>query len=145
MNEDETIVTGVYGRADNSGTAPSYGGYFNQLKASGFSKGVYYFTDSDNNHQLSNSNATVVGLVNKGKTNTLYLPRNAHEGEEIEVIQMGQGTVRVDTNDGTHLYDDDSENDYYDIGCGYTGVFRKVKYSINNVTYDIWTVGVYKF
>jgi len=145
MNEDETIVTGVYGRADNSGTAPSYGGYFNQLKAAGFSKGVYYFTDSDNNHQLSNSNATVVGLVNKGKTNTLYLPRNAHEGEEIEVIQMGQGTVRVDTNDGTHLYDDDSENDYYDIGCGHTGVFRKVKYSINNVTYDIWTVGVYKF
>lgn len=145
MNEDETIVTGVYGRADNIGTAPSYGGYFNQLKAAGFSKGVYYFTDSDNNHQLSNSNATVVGLVNKGKTNTLYLPRNAHEGEEIEVIQMGQGTVRVDTNDGTHLYDDDSENDYYDIGCGYTGVFRKVKYSINNVTYDIWTVGVYKF
>lgn len=145
MNEDETIVTGVYGRADNSGTAPSYGGYFNQLKAAGFSKSVYYFTDSDNNHQLSNSDATVISLTNRGRTNTLYLPRNAHEGEEIEVLQMGQGAVRVDTNDGTHLYDDDSENDYYDIGCGYTGVFRKVKYSINNVTYDIWTVGVYKF
>lgn len=150
INEDETIVAGVYGRADNKGTAPAYGGYFYNLKACGLTKSLYYFTDDDNAHVLRNDQHTVIGLINSGKTNTLFLPNNAYEGQEVEVIQMGAGVTRIDTNDGTLIYDDNTKNDYYDIPCGWHAVLRKARWSKGNdtngyKTYDIWIVQKYNF
>ena len=145
MNEDESLVAGVYGRASNDGTAPAYGGFFYNLKACGFAKSTFYFTDSKDGYSLSKTKTTVIGLINKGKTNTIYLPSNAYEGMEVEFIQMGQGVTRIDTKDGTHIYDDDSEHDYYDCPCGWVTVCRRVTYSINKVIYDIWAVHQYHF
>ena len=145
MNNDETIVAGVYGRASNSGTAPAFGGFFYQLKACGLVTSTFYFTDSADGVQLSLDKTTVIGLINKGVTNTIYLPKNANEGQEVEIIQMGQGVTRIDTNDGTHIYDDTTENEYYDCGEGWVTICKKVKYSINNTTYDIWAVHQYRF
>ena len=145
MNEDESLVAGVYGRASNDGTAPAYGGFFYNLKACGFAKSTFYFTDSKDGYSLSKTKTTVIGLINKGKTNTIYLPSNAYEGMEVEFIQMGQGITRIDTKDGTHIYDDDSEHDYYDCPCGWVTVCRRVTYSINKVNYDIWAVHQYHF
>ena len=145
MNEDETIVAGVYGRANNSGTAAAYGGFFYQLKACGLSTSVFYFTEKNAGAQISLNDTTVIGLINKGYTSTIYLPQNAHEGQEVEIIQMGQGVTRIDTNDGTHIYDDISENEYYDCPEGWVTICKKVKYSINNTTYDIWAVHQYHF
>jgi hypothetical protein len=145
MNEDESLVAGVYGRASNDGTAPAYGGFFYNLKACGFAKSTFYFTDSKDGYSLSKTQTTVIGLINKDKTNTIYLPSNAYEGMEVEFIQMGQGVTRIDTKDGTHIYDDDSENEYYDCPCGWVTVCRRVTYSINKVNYDIWAVHQYHF
>lgn len=145
INEDETIVAGVYGRANNSGTAAAYGGFFYQLKACGLTTSVFYFTDSDDGKQLSLDKTTVIGLINSKKTNTIYLPKNAHEGQEVEIIQMGAGCTRIDTNDGTHIYDDTSENEYYDCPEGWVTICKRVRYAINNVNYDIWTVHQYKY
>ncbi len=145
LNGDETIVAGVYGRASNSGTAPAYGGFFYQLKACGFTKSTYYFGDDDGGKQIPLDTTTVIGLVNKGKTNIIFLPNNANEGQEVEIIQMGAGVTRIDTNDGTHIYDDTSENEYYDCPEGWSTICRKVKYSINKVSYDIWIVRQYKY
>jgi hypothetical protein len=145
MNEDESLVAGVYGRASNDGTAPAYGGFFYNLKACGFAKSTFYFMDSKDGYSLSKTQTTVIGLINKDKTNTIYLPSNAYEGMEVEFIQMGQGVTRIDTKDGTHIYDDDSENDYYDCPCGWVTVCRRVTYSINKVNYDIWAVHQYHF
>lgn len=145
INEDQNIVAGVYGRASNSGTAPAYGGFFYQLKACGLVTSTYYFTDSDNGHQLGLDKTTVIGLINSDKINTLYLPKNANEGQEVEIMQMGAGITRIDTNDGTHIYDDTTENDYYDCHEGWVTICKKVKYNINNVTYDIWAVHQYKY
>lgn len=145
MNEDESLVAGVYGRASNDGTAPAYGGFFYNLKACGFAKSTFYLTDSKDGYSLSKTQTTVIGLINKDKTNTIYLPSNAYEGMEVEFIQMGQGVTRIDTKDGTHIYDDDSENDYYDCPCGWVTVCRRVTYSINKVNYDIWAVHQYHF
>lgn len=145
MNEDESLVAGVYGRASNDGTAPAYGGFFYNLKACGFAKSTFYFTDSKYGYSLSKTQTTVIGLINKGKTNTIYLPSNAYEGMEVEFIQMGQGVTRIDTKDGTHIYDDDSENEYYDCPCGWVTVCRRFTYSINKVNCDIWAVHQYHF
>ena len=145
MNEDETIVAGVYGRASNSGTAPAYGGFFYQLKACGLTTSTYYFTDDDNGKELPLDKTTVIGLINSKITNTLYLPHNAHEGQEVEIMQMGAGVTRIDTNDGTHIYDDTSENEYYDCPEGWVTICKRVRYVINKVAYDIWAVHQYKF
>ena len=145
INADETIVAGVYGRAHNSGTAAAYGGFFYQLKACGLTTSVYYFTDDDAGAQISLDDTTVIGLINKGITCTIYLPKNAHEGQEVEIIQMGQGVTRIDTNDGTHIYDDSSENEYYDCAEGWVTICKRVRYTINNVTRDIWVVHQYKY
>ena len=145
INADETIVAGVYGRAHNSGTAAAYGGFFYQLKACGLTTSVYYFTDDDAGAQISLDDTTVIGLINKGITCTIYLPKNAHEGQEVEIMQMGQGVTRIDTNDGTHIYDDTSENEYYDCAEGWVTICKRVRYTINNVTRDIWIVHQYKY
>ena len=145
FDEEETVVTGVYGAPGNRGTAPSYGGYFEGLKICGLAKKLYYFFDNHNNRQLEKKDTTVIGLVNRGRINTLYLPRNAYEGQEIEVIQMGGGVTRVDTNDGTKLFDDESENDYYDIQCGMTGVFRRASWAKGGNAVEIWIVRRYNF
>ena len=58
---------------------------------------------------------------------------------------MGQGALRVDTISGQHLYDDDSENDYFDIGCGTVGIFMFGKYSINGVNKEIWSANFFKW
>ena len=145
INADETIVAGVYGRAHNSGTAAAYGGFFYQLKACGLTTSVYYFTDDDAGAQISLDDTTVIGLINKGITCTIYLPKNAHEGQEVEIIQMGQGVTRIDTNDGTHIYDDTSENEYYDCAEGWVTICKRVRYTINNVTRDIWVAHQYRY
>lgn len=145
INADETIVAGVYGRAHNSGTAAAYGGFFYQLKACGLTTSVYYFTDDDAGAQISLDDTTVIGLINKGITCTIYLPKNAHEGQEVEIMQMGQGVTRIDTNDGTHIYDDTSENEYYDCAEGWVTICKRVRYTINNVTRDIWIAHQYKY
>lgn len=145
MDADEVVVAGVYGRASNSGTAAAYGGFFYQLKACGLTTSVFYFTDSKSGTQLPLDKTTVIGLINSKKTYTLYLPKNAHEGQEVEIIQMGAGCTRIDTNDGTHIYDDTSENEYYDCPEGWVTICKRVRYAINNVNYDIWAVHQYKF
>lgn len=145
INADETIVAGVYGRAHNSGTAAAYGGFFYQLKACGLTTSVYYFTDDDAGAQISLDDTTVIGLINKDITCTIYLPKNAHEGQEVEIIQMGQGVTRIDTNDGTHIYDDISENEYYDCAEGWVTICKRVRYTINNVTRAIWVAHQYRY
>lgn len=145
INADETIVAGVYGRAHNSGTAAAYGGFFYQLKACGLTTSVYYFTDDDAGAQISLDDTTVIGLINKDITCTIYLPKNAHEGQEVEIIQMGQGVTRIDTNDGTHIYDDISENEYYDCAEGWVTICKRVRYTINNVIRDIWVAHQYRY
>jgi hypothetical protein len=145
INADETIVAGVYGRAHNSGTAAAYGGFFYQLKACGLTTSVYYFTDNDAGAQISLDDTTVIGLINKDITCTIYLPKNAHEGQEVEIIQMGQGVTRIDTNDGTHIYDDISENEYYDCAEGWVTICKRVRYTLNKVTRDIWVAHQYRF
>ena len=145
IDGDETIVAGVYGRASNEGTAATYGGFFYQLKACGLTTSVYYFTSRDNGRQLSLDKTTVIGLINSGETCTLYLPLNAHEGQEVEVIQMGAGTTRIDTNDGTHIFNDLSEDDYYDCGLGTTHIFKRVRFYIGDELYEVWTARKYQY
>lgn len=147
FDSDDTIVAGVYGRASNSGTAPAFGGYFLDLKASGLVLGLKYITDNSTYEErcLKNTKAAVIGLVNSGNTRTVYLPTDAVEGRFYIFKQMGAGTLRIDTLSGQKIYDDTTENDYYDILSGESAIAIFSKYSIGGTNYEIWTIGRYKF
>lgn len=147
LNGDQTMIAGVYGRASNNGTAPAYGGYFNNLKAVGLILGLKYIGDNSSYADgiLNSSNTIIMGLCNKGVTKIISLPNDNTEGRIIIVRQMGQGCIRVDTTSGQHIYDDTSENDYYDIGEGWTGVFIYGYWNKGNTPTQIWTVGRFRF
>lgn len=147
FGRDETIIAGIYGRASNSGTAPAFGGYFWDLKACGLVLNRKFITDSSSYSErvLSKSDSLIIGLCNSGITQTIYLPNDGVEGRIIFVTQMGAGVLRVDSLSGQKIYDDTSENDYYDIGEGQTGVFTFGIWSKGGTRTEVWCVGRYKF
>lgn len=147
MNADETIVAGVYGRASNSGTAPAYGGFFYNLRALGASFGVRYITDNSdyNTRRISPNNCIVISLSNRDIRPVVYLPNDGVEGRIVIVKQMGQGSIRVDTLSGQYLYDDSTENEYFDLESGTIGVFIFGKWSINTVYKEIWSANFFSW
>jgi hypothetical protein len=154
FGEDETIIAGVYGRASNSGTAPAFGGYFWNLKACGLVLNRRYISDNNGGStsstvSLSASDSLVIGLVNSGLTKTVYMPTSPVEGQTVFIAQMGAGTLRVDTYDGSKIYDDTSENTYYDVPEGYTAMLTFGKWAITSgsttTSVNVWCVGRFRF
>lgn len=147
INKEQTIVAGVYGRASNSGTAPAFGGYFWDLKANGLVLNTKYIDDdaSTSDCKISSTTTCIIGLANKGVTKTIYLPSDAVEGRIVKVFQMGAGAMRVDTLSGQHIYDDTSENDYYDCDEGESLEFIYGYWSKGSTNTQVWIVRKYKY
>lgn len=147
IDTDDKIVAGVYGMADNRGTAPAYGGYFWDLKACGLILNTKLISDSSTYSErcLSKSVSFVIGLCNMGVVKDVYLPNDTKSGRIIKFKQMGAGAMRVRPMSGQHIYDDTSENDYYDCGEGECLEFIFGKYVIGSTTTNVWTVSQYKY
>ena len=148
MDANETIVTGVYGRASNSGTAPAYGGFFYSLFAGGLVLGRKCVSGtSDSTVYLSDSHTLVIGYTSA--TATVYLPSNPKEGQIVVFKQWWTGKMRITPYTGQSLYDDSTENDYYDCTEGQTviAVFSIGYITSGNTTTkkEAWLVGRYKF
>lgn len=121
MNAIETIVAGVYGRASNSGTAPAFGGFFYDLYAGGLTLGKKAISGTNQTVYLGASDTMVIGYTSD--TSIVYLPASPKEGQVVFVKQWWSGTMRVRPRTGHHIYDDNTENTYYDFGCGQGGMF----------------------
>lgn len=147
LNADETIVAGVYGRADNQGTAPAYGGYFWDLKACGLILNTKFISDNSTYSErcLSKSISFVIGLCNRNVVNDVYLPNDTKNGRIIKFKQMGAGAMRVRPMSGQHIYDDTSENDYYDCVEGECLEFVFGIWVKGSTTTNVWTVSKYKY
>ena len=151
LDREQTIVVGVYGSASNSGTARAFGGYFNNLKAAGLVLNLKYITDdaATTSVTLSALVSQVVGLTNSGNRGVVYLPNDDLEGKVIWAKQFGKGSMRFYPQSGQHIYDDDTENEYYDAGTGYELKFtyaRWVKESGDtSVNVQGWLVCKYSF
>ena len=143
----QNFVAGVYGRASNRGSAPAYGGYFQNLFAGGLVLGTRYILDnsgSDVTH-LDSTVAMVIGLVTNPNTVNIYLPADACDGRAVIVRQRQSGLLRVWTQDGQKIYDDMSPNDHYDYRVGVTGVFIFARWQENGQSVQAWTVGNYGY
>lgn len=147
LNADETLVAGVYGRADNQGTAPAYGGYFWDLKACGLILNTKFISDNSSYSErcLSKSVSFVIGLCNKNVVKDVYLPNDTKNGRIIKFKQMGAGAMRVRPMSGQHIYDDTSENDYYTCEEGQCLEFVFGIWVKDSTTTNVWTVSKYKY
>lgn len=138
---DEKLVAGVYGTASNSSTAPYYGGYFRLLKAMGLVYGTKYITATST--YLTDYQSLVVGFTS-GQAR-VYLPASSREGQTIIFKQWWTGYMRIYPRSGQKIYDDNTENEYYDVGCGQGLIAHFVRASINGESVQVWLVSRYKF
>lgn len=138
---DERLIAGMYGYASNSGTAPSYGGYFFNLKVKGVIYGIKYITASG--VYLTDAMSLVVGFTNSQAK--VYLPASTREGQTIIFKQWGTGSMRIYPRNGQKIFDDHTENEYYDVSEGQELIAHFVRAAINGESVQVWVVSKYKF
>lgn len=146
VNAVETIVAGVYGRADNSGTAPAYGGFFYDLYAGGLTLGRICITENGkfgHSSYLSSDDSLVIGYSRYAET--VYLPSDPKEGQVIFVKQWWSGSLLFKPLTGHHIYDNASENTDYAFGEGQGGMFVFTIGYVNSVKKEAWIVSRWKF
>ena len=138
---DERLIAGMYGYASNSGTAPSYGGYFFNLKVKGVIYGIKYITASG--VYLADAMSLVVGFTNSQAK--VYLPASTREGQTIIFKQWWTGSMRIYPRNGQKIFDDHTENEYYDVSVGQELIAHFVRAAINGESVQVWVVSKYKF
>lgn len=140
---NENFLAGVYGRASNSGTAPAYGGFFQNLMAAGLFLHRKSVEESSSSVYLSETDSLVIGYSRNQQI--VYLPSDGVIGRTIFFKQWWTGYMRVYPRSGNVLYDDSSQNDFYDIGEGQGAIFHFTVGYVNGVKKSAWLVSRYKF
>ena len=140
---NENFLAGVYGRASNSGTAPAYGGFFQNLMAAGLFLHRKAIEESSSSVYLSETDSLVIGCSRNQQI--VYLPSDGVVGRTIFFRQWWTGYMRVYPRSGNVLYDDHTQNDYYDIGEGQGAIFHFTVGYVDGVKKSAWLVSRYKF
>lgn len=141
--DNENFLAGVYGRASNSGTAPAYGGFFQNLMAAGLFLHRKAIKESSSSVYLSETDSLVIGYSRNQQI--VYLPSDGVIGRTIFFKQWWTGYMRVYPRSGNVLYDDHTQNDYYDIGEGQGAIFHFTVGYVDGVKKSAWLVSRYKF
>ena len=141
--DNENFIAGVYGRASNSGTAPAYGGFFQNLMAAGLLLHTKFVEEVSSSTYLYETDSLVIGISRNGQT--VYLPSDGVIGRIIFIKQWWSGYMRVYPRSGQHIYDDTSENSYYDFGEGQMGIFVFAITYIGGVRTEAWLVNNFKY
>ena len=141
--DNENFIAGVYGRASNDGTAPAYGGFFQNLMAAGLFLHTRFVGEVSSSTYLYETDSLVIGISRNGQT--VYLPSDGVIGKIIFVKQWWAGYMRVYPRSGQHIYDDTSENSYYDFGEGQMGIFVFSITYIGGVRTEAWLVNKFKY
>lgn len=140
---NENFLAGVYGRASNSGTAPAYGGFFQNLMAAGLFLHRKAIEERSSSVYLSETDSLVIGYSRNQQI--VYLPSDGVIGRTIFFKQWWTGSMRVYPRSGNVLYDDHTQNDYYDIGEGQGAIFHFTVGYVDGVKKSAWLVSRYKF
>lgn len=140
---NENFLAGVYGRASNSGTAPAYGGFFQNLMAAGLFLHRKAIEESSSSVYLSETDSLVIGYSRNQQI--VYLPSDGVIGRTIFFKQWWTGYMRVYPRSGNVLYDDHTQNDYYDISEGQGAIFHFTVGYVDGVKKSAWLVSRYKF
>lgn len=140
---NENFLAGVYGRASNSGTAPAYGGFFQNLMAAGLFLHRKAIEETTSAVYLSETDSLVIGYSRNQQI--VYLPSDGVIGRTIFFKQWWTGYMRVYPRSGNVLYDDHTQNAYYDIGEGQGAIFHFTVGYVDGVKKSAWLVCRYKY
>ena len=141
--DNENFLAGVYGKASNSGTAPAYGGFFQNLMAAGLFLHTKAIEEQTASVYLSETDSLVIGYSRNQQI--VYLPSDGVIGRTIFFKQWWTGYMRVYPRSGNVLYDDHTVNDYYDIGEGQGAIFHFTIGYVDGVKKSAWLVCRYKY
>lgn len=141
--DNENFLAGVYGRASNSGTAPAYGGFFQNLMAAGLFLHTKAIEEQTASVYLAETDSLVIGYSRNQQI--VYLPSDGVIGRTIFFKQWWTGYMRVYPRSGNVLYDDHTVNDYYDIGEGRGAIFHFTIGYVDGVKKSAWLVCRYKY
>lgn len=139
-SSDGNFITGLYAAASNSGTAPAFGAYVNNLRANGLVLGLKKIDDTGTSMiNLTSTTTLVIGLASSLKY--VYLPDTDREGQTVIIKQIGSGTLRVYPSTDTKMYDDNTANANYDLVSGET---LMAHYFLNGSS-GCWSIGRFKY
>lgn len=141
--DNENFIAGIYGTASNSGNAPAYGGFFQNLLAAGLILRTRRVDESSSTVYLSESDSLVIGY-SRYQT-TVYLPSDGVIGRTIFFKQWWTGYMRVYPRSGQHLYDDSSENSNLDIGEGWAAMCVFTVGYVNGVKKEAWLMSKFRW
>ncbi|WP_145996403.1 hypothetical protein [Dysgonomonas massiliensis] len=142
-------IVGVFGTASNSSNnpAPAYGGYFDQLRINGQSLSMISLSGNGGETTRLTRNTSFV-LGNSKGVQHVYLPTNAYRGTVIWFKQWWTGYMRIYAPLGQRLFDDSTENEYIDVGEGWTAmcVYIGEWTPVGSVdSYGTWMLSKFKF
>lgn len=134
--DNGNFLAGVYGTASNSGNAPGYGGFFQNLMAAGLllnrrtinSSGVY----------LSSYDSLVIGY--SSNECTVYLPNDGIIGRIIFFKQWWTGNMKVYARGGQVIYDDSTVNSYFRVKEGQLVFALFTIGYVNGVKKEAWLI-----
>lgn len=140
---NENFLAGVYGRASNTGTAPAYGGFFQNLMAAGLFLHRRGVEESDGTVYLQETDSLVIGY-SRYQSN-VYLPSDGVLGRVIFFKQWWTGFMRIYPRGGQKLFDDHTENSYIDVGEGWAAMCVFTIGYINNVKTESWLISKFRW
>ena len=141
--DNENFLAGVYGRASNSGTAPAYGGFFENLMVAGLFLHRRAIEESNSSTYLNNTDTLVIGYSRNQQI--VYLPSDGVIGRTIFFKQWWTGHMRVYPRGGQKLYDDSTENSYFDIVEGWCAMFTFTIGYIDGVKKEAWLMSKFRY
>lgn len=135
---DDRFIAGVYGEASNTGTAPSYGGYFKHLKASGLVLNTQYVTEQQAN--INDDTSLVIGM--RSDYSAIVLPHGTRHGQIIFFKQLGTGKMRLSASQGQHTYINGVMDGIIELSGSGTGSAVFVRFAKpNGPLLDAWLIG----
>ncbi|WP_160111080.1 hypothetical protein [Dysgonomonas sp. Marseille-P4361] len=141
-------IVGVYGTAHNKSNnpTPAYGGWFDQLRINGQILSMISLSgDGGETTRLTRNTSFVLG--NSKGVQHIYLPTNAYRGTVIWFKQWWTGYMRIYAPLGQRLFDDSTENEYIDVGEGWTAMCVYIgEWGSDGVPYTgTWMLSKFKF
>ncbi|WP_373248850.1 hypothetical protein [Bacteroides thetaiotaomicron] len=139
---NENFIAGVYGTASNSGNAPAYGGFFQNLLAAGLFLKTRAIEESSSSVYLSESDSLVIGYSRNEQI--VYLPNDGVIGRIIFFKQWWTGNMKIYARGGQLIYDDHTVNNYHKVyegkmavaifTIGYVAGVKKEAWLINTIS-----------
>lgn len=145
---DTAVMCGVYGAASNSSAtpAPTFGGYFVNLFASGLALNVTKITSGSPGTTYMNERQSIILGLHTSGVKYLYLPDKPQaEGTIVYAKQLNGGTLSFYPPSGAYIFDDSSSNAYYNATEGETLIFFSVILNVSGTNSLCWIVNKIKF